>query len=227
MYVLSHCSHVQLSVTPWTVAGQTPLSMGFFRQKYWSGLPFPPPGGLPNPEIKPMSLMSPALAEGFLTTSTAWEALEASPSLHREWVPTRPVLLGPGSLSHSTRELPSPLSARGPPDCSSRKRVTSIFVNFTGSKTTSHSSEWLRPTKEKTASAGEDVYSPGSSVHGDSPGKNTGVDCHFLLQGIFPNQGSNQRLSLLQWEMGSFPLAPPGKPIKPVEADNRTVAARG
>ena len=43
-------------VTPWTVAFQTPLSMGFSRQEYWSGLPFPPPGDLPNPGIEPVSL---------------------------------------------------------------------------------------------------------------------------------------------------------------------------
>ena len=40
--------------TPWTVAHQAPLSMGYSRQEYWSGLPFPPPGDLPNPGIKPM-----------------------------------------------------------------------------------------------------------------------------------------------------------------------------
>ena len=43
-------------VTPWTVAHQAPLSMGFPRQEYWSRLPFPPPGDLPDPGIKPMSL---------------------------------------------------------------------------------------------------------------------------------------------------------------------------
>ena len=47
-------SCVQLFVTLWTVAGQTPLSMGFSRQEYWSGLPLPPPRDLPDPEIKPM-----------------------------------------------------------------------------------------------------------------------------------------------------------------------------
>ena len=51
--VLSHFSRSRLFVTPWTVAHQTPLSMGFSRQEYWSGLPCPPPGGLPNPGIKP------------------------------------------------------------------------------------------------------------------------------------------------------------------------------
>ena len=50
---------------PWTVACQAPLSMGFFRQKYWSGLPFSSPGDLPDPGIKPAS---PTLAGGFFTT---------------------------------------------------------------------------------------------------------------------------------------------------------------
>ena len=48
-------SHVQLFVTPWTLAHQAPLSMEFSRQEYWSGLPFPSPGHLPNPGIKPGS----------------------------------------------------------------------------------------------------------------------------------------------------------------------------
>ena len=57
------------------IACQAPLSMGFPRQEYWSGLPCPPPGDLPDPGIKPTSLMSPALASGLFTTSTIWEAL--------------------------------------------------------------------------------------------------------------------------------------------------------
>jgi len=61
-------SHVQLFGTPWTVASQIPLSMGFSRQEYWSGLPFPPPGDLPHPEIKPTFPKSPALAGRFFTT---------------------------------------------------------------------------------------------------------------------------------------------------------------
>ena len=46
-------SHVQLFATPWTVAYQDPPSMGFSRKEYWGGLPFPSPGDLPNPGIKP------------------------------------------------------------------------------------------------------------------------------------------------------------------------------
>jgi len=53
--------------TPWTVAHQAPLSMGFSRQGYWSGFPCPPPGDLPHPGIKPASLMSPPLAGRFFT----------------------------------------------------------------------------------------------------------------------------------------------------------------
>ena len=48
-------SRVQLCVTPWTAARQAPLSMGFSRQEYGSGLPFPPPGDFPNPEAEPRS----------------------------------------------------------------------------------------------------------------------------------------------------------------------------
>ena len=67
-------SVVSDSMTPWTVALQAPLSMGFSRQEYWSGLPCPPPGDLPNPGVKPTSLMSPALEGRFFTSSATWEA---------------------------------------------------------------------------------------------------------------------------------------------------------
>ena len=56
--MLSHFNRAQLFATLWTVACQAPLSMGFHRQEYWSGLPFPSPGDLPNPGIKPTSLIS-------------------------------------------------------------------------------------------------------------------------------------------------------------------------
>ena len=68
-------SHVQLFATPWTVACQAPLSMGFSRQEYWSGLPFPSLGDLPNPGIEPTSLTSPALAGGFFTTSVQFSSV--------------------------------------------------------------------------------------------------------------------------------------------------------
>ena len=75
MCVLSHFSHVQLLATLWTVACQAPLSMGFFRQEYWSGLLCPRLEDIPDPGTEPMSLMFPALAGGFFTTSATWEAL--------------------------------------------------------------------------------------------------------------------------------------------------------
>ena len=58
-------SHVRLFRTPWTVAHQAPLSMGFSRQEYWSGLPFPSPGELPDPGTEPVS---PALQANALTS---------------------------------------------------------------------------------------------------------------------------------------------------------------
>ena len=61
-------------MTIWTVGRRVPLSMGFSRQEYWSGLPFPFPENLPDPEINVASLMSPSLAGEFFTTRVTWEA---------------------------------------------------------------------------------------------------------------------------------------------------------
>ena len=71
--VLSRFSHVQLFATLWTVVQQAPLSMGFSMQEYWSDLPFPPPGHLPDLGIELSSLMFPALKGGFFTTGDTWE----------------------------------------------------------------------------------------------------------------------------------------------------------
>ena len=67
--MLSCFSCVRLFVTLQSVACQAPLSMGFSRQEYWSGLPFPSPEDLPDPGTEPTSLMSPALAGRFFITS--------------------------------------------------------------------------------------------------------------------------------------------------------------
>ena len=64
--MLSRVSHVQLFATLWTVALQAPLSVGFSRQECWSGFPFPPPVGLPNPGIKPVAPAPPGKG-GFFT----------------------------------------------------------------------------------------------------------------------------------------------------------------
>ena len=84
MYAMpSLFSPVQFFATLWTKACQAPLSMGFSRQEYWSGLPCPPPGDLPNPGMEPASLMSPALAGGFFITSATWETCILPCTLHQ------------------------------------------------------------------------------------------------------------------------------------------------
>ena len=84
------CSVVSDSVQPlWTVARQDPLSMGFSRQEYWSGLPFPSPGHLPGPGIEPVPFASPALAGGFFTTMPPGKHLMSQ----------GPIFLPPSALS--------------------------------------------------------------------------------------------------------------------------------
>ena len=141
----SHVSRIHLFATPWTVAQQASLSMGFSRQQYWSGLPCPLPGDLPDPGIKPTTLTSPALAEGFFTSHTTWEA--------------------PCMLSHSVV------------------------------------SDSLQPHRLPLTS---------SSVDGDSPGRNTRVGCHALLQGIFPAQRWNRGLLHCRWIL--YQLSHQGSP---------------
>ena len=71
LLLLSHFSRVRLLATPWIAAYQAPLPMEFSKQEYWCKLPFPTPGDLPDPGIKPGSLTSPALAGGFFTAAAA------------------------------------------------------------------------------------------------------------------------------------------------------------
>ena len=66
-------------MTSWILARQAPLSMGFSRHEYWSGLPFPSPGDLPDPGTEPQPLRFPELAGGFFTTNATWEGI-----LHEE-----------------------------------------------------------------------------------------------------------------------------------------------
>ena len=74
LLLLSRFSHIRVFATLWTVARQAPLSMGFSRQEYWTGLPCSPPGDLPDPGIKPVSLTSSTLAGEFITTRASWGA---------------------------------------------------------------------------------------------------------------------------------------------------------
>ena len=71
--MLSPFGHAQFFATLRAIAHQAPLFIGFSRQEYWSGLPFPPPGDLPDPGLEPLFLVSPALAGGFFTTNATWE----------------------------------------------------------------------------------------------------------------------------------------------------------
>ena len=77
---VSVLNHVQLFATPWTVAHQAPVSMGFSREEYWKGVPFTPPGDLPNPGIEPRapSLQAHSLAaepQGKPSTRIEWSEI--------------------------------------------------------------------------------------------------------------------------------------------------------
>ena len=90
MCACCHFRHVRLFVTPWAVAHQAPLSIGFSRQKDWSGLPFYFAWDLPNPGVKSTSLMFPALVGGFFTTSATWGSpqlsYQAKIFCHKRWM---------------------------------------------------------------------------------------------------------------------------------------------
>ena len=88
-------SHVQLFATLWTVAHQAPLSMGLSRQEYWSGVPFPSPGDLPNPGMEPASLISP------MGCSVQFSSVAQS-------CPTLCNYLQPHELQHARLPCPSP-----------------------------------------------------------------------------------------------------------------------
>ena len=96
--VPSRFSPARLFGTLWTVATQALLSVEFSRQESWSGLPCPPPGDLPDPGIEPVSLMSPALVDGFFTTSATreacWEAAEWARSFAPSPAPCLPLFPG-------------------------------------------------------------------------------------------------------------------------------------
>ena len=97
--------YVWLFEIPWTVALQAPLHMAFSRQEHWSGLPGPSPGDVSRAGIEPTSLVSPALAVKFFTTSATWELnspvhpLLSSPPTHHTW------LRGEGSQVSNLRVL--------------------------------------------------------------------------------------------------------------------------
>ena len=109
-------SCIRLFATPWTVARQAPLSAGFPRQEYWSELPFPPPGDLPNPGIKPESPVVP-VAGGFFTTDHL-----RSPTCQHRHPPIMP------STSGSLSSLPFHPRFQGQRDPAGSWRKTSSLV---------------------------------------------------------------------------------------------------
>ena len=113
--VLSHFSGIQFCATLWTVACQAPLSVGFSRQEYWSGLPCPPPpADIPDPGIKPTSLMSPELAGRFFTTAaTAAKSLQSCLTLCNPMGYSPPAFSVPGVLQARILEWVTMLSSRG------------------------------------------------------------------------------------------------------------------
>ena len=107
---------------------QAPLSVGFPRQEYWSGLPCTPPGDLPIPGIEPASLASPALAGGFFITDTTWEAL--SPMAYFNILINRTLALPTQiTLQHATHRMTIPL--RNPYNSSTEcTQVLHILLNL-------------------------------------------------------------------------------------------------
>ena len=158
-WVLNHFGRVQLLATPWTVAHQAHLSMAFSRQEYWSGLPGSPPRDLPNPGMEPTSLMSPALAGGFFTTSSRYSGSAPNPG----WQATKSELSAvadaagvPGSGS----ELPHVLDAEvGWPFCSQR----------TGGATGWSAGAWLAGVLALN-------QEPGGSHTGDAPAARSSLE---------------------------------------------------
>ena len=146
-------SHVGLFGTPGTVACQAPLSVGFPRQEYWSGLPFPSPGDLPDPGIEPAS---PALqGDSF----TVWAVRESLYVLMCYWF--------------------SPLASK--------------YWSASWSGCRNGESKMRGVSKVSPSQVAKVKVKPLSRAQlwWDFPGESTGVGCHFLLQGIFPTQGSN------------------------------------
>ena len=152
-------SCVQLFVTPWTVAHQAPPSMEFSRQEYWSGLPLPSPGDLPNPGIKPRS-----------------------PTLQADALPFEP----PGNPHKKTKQNPKPKCVRPLENSAQQAGVRGqlTVLSLSGKRWYVHAKS-LRSCP--TVCDLMDCSPPSSSVHGILQARIwNGLDS--LLQGIFPTQ---------------------------------------
>ena len=156
---LSGFSRVWLYATLWTAAHQAPLSTGFSRQEYWSGLPFPFPAALILDSLK-----------------------------SRECHPTLSGLLP--HLVHCNGYC------KQPPQAYQNEQFSAPVLSYPSTVLMRAYISMSRPTLcDPTDSA-----SPGSSVHGDSRGKNTVVGCHAFLQGVFPTQRSKLCLTSSAWQ---------------------------
>ena len=195
--MLSPFSHVWLMMHPWTVACQAPLSMEFSRQEYWSGLPHPPPGDLPYSGIRPVSFTLPALASGFFTSSTTWEAPVNSRSRvfrgvfcfcsHFWWVT---LLHGwdSANLSRACSEVCIHFVLFGLGRLAGRRWHHSNFWWVTGREHVCHRSLIIQQV-QSCPTVWPHRWQPTRLLHPwDSPGKNTGAGCHFLLQCIHASQ---------------------------------------
>ena len=185
--VLSHFSLVcvWLSATPWTVAHQAPLSMGFSKQEYWSRWPCPPPADLPNPGIKPASLVSPALAGGFFTTSATWPcALLISVHI---W---RAALAGVEGLNVLMIETLRTMS------CITKCFKMGFAINLKKSESHSVVSDSATPWNTQSMESSRPEYWSGQP---------------FPSPGDLPNPGLEPRFPASQ--VDSLPAEPQGKPI--------------
>ena len=124
--VLSHFSHIQLFATPWTVACHIPLSMGLPRQEYWGGLPYPPPGDLPDPGIAPSSPVSPALQVDSILLSQQRSPSDGKNKKPLRWKNIYLFLFLKSSGPLSTHRGPwTPSSLRAPDSLSTYLRINS------------------------------------------------------------------------------------------------------
>ena len=110
--VLSHFSRVWLFAALWTVARQLPLSLGFSRQEYWDGLPFLPPGDLPNPGIQPASLQFSSVAQSCLTLCDPQECSTPGLPVHHQLPEFTQTHVHPGG---DAIQASHPLSSPSPP----------------------------------------------------------------------------------------------------------------
>ena len=174
---ISHAQSLQLCLTlwtPWIVPCQDPLSIWFFRQEYWSGLLFLCPGDLPDLGIKSVSPAWRWILYCW-TTAAAAKSLQSCPTLCNPIDGSPPGSPNPGILQARTLEQVAISFSSEPPG-----NVHAMLCLVAQSCPI-----LCNPT---------DCSLPGSSLQGDSPGKNTGVGCQAFLQGIFPTQGSNPGL---------------------------------